>query len=558
MNGFKKKSFTKKTFNAKSSKKPWASKSSNKTKELFEKNNFVKPMQEKKIEELDLTKKEKVNITGRINRIVQTGGPTVFFVSDGTGTISLKAFVGAGQRAYPELSEDSIIKATISVGEFQGELEGTILKIKIIEGEQKDKFLESIRQIELKRAQVKPPEFLVKSKILDKLRETFIKAAVQVRLAIIQDRPIIVRHHNDSDGYCSGFVLERAILPLVEKQHNSPKAGWEFFKRAPCAAPFYEIDDSIRDTADSLRNVAKFSNKMPLIIIADNGSSPEDLMAIKQGKIHGTDFIVVDHHYFDKDVISSEVLAHINPFLVGEDGAKFSAGMLATEFARFINPELQNYEQIPAMAGFADRIDLNDPKIVNDYLKIAEEKGYSKELLSDISLVIEYVSSKIRFMEVREYIEVLFGEPRDKQKELVKLMSPYIRELDKKGLEIGKVNAIKEKIGETTLQMLYVDKTFPGFGFFPKPGRAVGLVHDDLKQSGVINLVSIGIMNTAITIRATDEANFSVHELLHFLGEKQPNAFVSGGGHKNAGSISFLPNKQEEVVNLLKEFIRKR
>ena len=124
------------------------------------------------------------------------------------------------------------------------------------------------------------------------------------------------------------------------------KAPWEYFIRAPSQAPFYEIDDSIRDTANSLRNVAKFSNKMPLIIIADNGSSPEDLMAIRQGKIHGADFIVVDHHGFSKDVITKEVLVHINPFLVGEDGSHYSAGMLCTELARFINPEVQNISQI--------------------------------------------------------------------------------------------------------------------------------------------------------------------------------------------------------------------
>jgi len=70
--------------------------------------------------------------------------------------------------------------------------------------------------------------------------------------------------------------------------------------RAPSVAPYYEIDDSIRDTALSLKNVAKFSNKMPLVIIVDNGSTQADLMAIKQGKVHGESFIVVDHHQFEK------------------------------------------------------------------------------------------------------------------------------------------------------------------------------------------------------------------------------------------------------------------
>ena len=168
-------------------------------------------------------------------------------------------------------------------------------------------------------------------------------------------------------------------------------------------------------------------------------------MAIKQGKVHGADFIVIDHHFFDKDVISDQVLVHVNPFLVGEDGSNFSAGMLCTEVARFINPEVKNIEQIPAMAGFADRIDIGNPEVMEKYLKIAEKQGYTKNLLSDIALVIDYISAKVRFMEVREYIEVLFGEPRNKPKELVSLLAPYIRELDEKALKIGKNQMLRLK-----------------------------------------------------------------------------------------------------------------
>jgi len=162
-------------------------------------------------------------------------------------------------------------------------------------------------------------------------------------------------------------------------------------------------------------------------------------------------------------------------------------------------------------------------------------------------------------MEVREYIEVLFGEPRKKQKELVSLMAPYIRELDRKGLAIGKSNAHQEKIGKVILQTIEIEQTFPGFGFFPKPGRAVSLIHDNYQhEKKVTSLVTAGLMNTAITLRATDEANFSVHELINFLNKKVPGAFTNGGGHKNAGSINFLPYKKVEVVKLLKEFIKSR
>ncbi len=502
---------------------------------------------------------ERVEVNGSVERIVQTGGPTIFIVSDGTGILSLKGFQKPGERAYPEIESGDFIKAVIEISEYEGELEGEIKKIiKLSEGEKKE-LAKKVEEVQFQRAKIKSPEFLIKSSILDKLKNSFEKAAFEIRLAIIQQRPIIVRHHNDTDGYSSGYALERAILPLIQKEQKSEKAGWEFFLRAPCAAPFYEIDDSIRDSANSLRNNAKFSNKMPLVIIADNGSSPEDLMAIKHGKVHGMDFIVVDHHFFDEDVISNEVLTHINPFLVGEDGARFSAGMLCTEFARFINLDVKNVNQIAGMAGLADRIDISNKKAVDDYLEIAEKEGYSKELLYEIASVIDFVSSKIRFMEVREYIEVLFGEPRTRQKQLVKLMAPYIKKLSDKGLAIGKANAQTEMIKNTTLQIIDIEKTFPGFGFYPKPGMCVGMVHDDLqKTKKITNLVSAGIMGTAITLRATDESNFSVHELIIFINKKLPDSFCDGGGHKNAGSITFLPNKKDKVVDLLREFIRMR
>lgn len=498
-------------------------------------------------------------INGLIDRVVQTSGPTIFYVYDGTGNLALKGFSSPGARAHPEISEGSVVKATVRIEEFRDELEGEILRIESLEGERKFQVEKEMQEIQRERAKVVPPKFLIQSPILEKLKPRFIKAATEIRLAVMQNRPIIVRHHNDADGYSSGFALERAILPLIEEQHGGGKSAWEFFTRAPSAAPFYEIDDSIRDTARSLSNVAKFSNKLPLVIIADNGSSPEDLMAIQQGKVHGIDFIVIDHHGFDEDVISKEVLVHINPFLVKEDGASFSAGMLSSEVARFINPNVKNIEQIPAMAGIADRIDLNNPQAVNDYIKIAERKGYSKQLLGDISNVIDFVSAKVRFMEVREYVEVLFGEPMDKQKKLVGLLAPYIYDLEKKGLEIAKANSKVEKLGKTNLQSINIDESFPGFGFYPKPGKAVGLLHDYGKEKKKLkSLVSIGIMNTAITIRATDEANFSVHDLIKQLNKKLPNAFVEGGGHKNAGSINFIPVKQKEVLSELKKFVKSR
>lgn len=496
-------------------------------------------------------------IFGLLDRVSQTLGPTLFSINDGTSSFTLKGFLSPGERAHPEINDGDYVSAKIKIKEYNNAFEGEIISIDKLTEEGRTKAENKIKELLRSRSKPREIDFMIRSKILDKLKTGFIDAATEIKLAIMQNRPIIVRHHNDADGYAAGYSLEKAIVPLVEKQHGGGKSAWEFYTRAPCSAPFYEIDDSIRDTANSLRNVAKFSNKMPLVIIADNGSSEQDLFGIKQGKVHGMEFIVIDHHFFDKDVISEEVLVHINPFLVGEDGQKFSAGMLCSELARFIY-EVENIEQIPAMAGLADRIDLNNPEDIEKYVHIAEKQGYSRKLLKDIASVIDFVSAKLRFMEAREYIEIIFGEPRERQKELVSLMAPYIESLEKIGLEMAKSGAKVEKLGSVYLQTIDIEGNFPGFGFYPKPGKAVGLLHDNVqKEKGLDSVVTIGIMSSAITIRATDKADFSVHGLIAEINKKLPIAFATGGGHKNAGSINFLPNKKEEVLKIVREFVRK-
>ena len=493
-------------------------------------------------------------VSGIIEKIVQTGGPTLFMIRDHTGALTIKAFDGAGVRAYPQLTEGMGIRGMVKINEYEGELEGEAIKLSPMSADESKQFKERVDQEQRKEARPKHVEFLAKSPILDKLKDRFIQAATEIRLAIIKGRPIIVRHHNDCDGYSAGYALERAILPLIRKHHQEVKAPWEHYNRAPCAAPFYEIEDSIKDISRALSNVAKFSEVMPLIVIVDNGSSAEDLLAIKQGKVHGAEFIVVDHHFFDKDVISNEVLVHINPFLVGEDGAHFSAGMLCSELSRFINEET-NVGHIPALAGLADRI--KNPSVIENYLNLAEKHGYDESMLKDIGALIDYVSAKVRFMEAREYIEVVFGEPIAKQKALLAIMAPYLKQQEATSLKIAQRAATREVHGKVTLQIIYVEQSFSR-GVYPKPGKAVGNLHDYASTHDKVDrLVTAGVLSDAITMRATEHSGFSVHGLIDHIKKEVPDAFVEGGGHHHAGAIKFVPSKQADVLAAIRDFIGK-
>ena len=57
---------------------------------------------------------------GTVGKIVQTKGPTIFVVTDSTGSLSLKGFEKPGDRSYPDINEGDSIKATIEIGEYNG------------------------------------------------------------------------------------------------------------------------------------------------------------------------------------------------------------------------------------------------------------------------------------------------------------------------------------------------------------------------------------------------------------------------------------------------------
>ena len=62
-----------------------------------------------------LDKGDSFTLTGSIDRVIQTGGPTVFYVNDGTATLALKAFEGAG--VGPLTGPEDAVELRRSAGE---------------------------------------------------------------------------------------------------------------------------------------------------------------------------------------------------------------------------------------------------------------------------------------------------------------------------------------------------------------------------------------------------------------------------------------------------------
>jgi len=486
-----------------------------------------------------------VTVEAEIINVIQTKGPTLFKITDGDGTFTIKGFIGAGKRAFPNYDVGDVANIQFTVTEHNGVLEGEARSFNAVgDSATVRSNLEAKRK---EQSSVGEFSFLVTSSTTDKLREQFIAAATLIKEAVASNRPILVRHHNDCDGYSSGVVLQRAIMPLLEKQHGKKSAG-RYFTRSPCRAPFYSYEDSLRDISITAGNLARFDEQPPLVLIVDNGSGAEDLLGIRQGKLYGMDFIVVDHHpYGEEDVISAEVLVHINPYLVSEDYS-FTAGMLCTELAHIINKDAQNILFIAAMAGIADH---TESDALEQFIQLSKDEGYTREELEQISRVIDFIANQLRNMESREVVADLFGENRERQKAMTAMLYPRVMKMYEQNISLAKIYGKQEKIGDTLMQTLDIENTFSRSSY-PPAGKTTGLYHD-LAAKEHDKVVTVGYGPDFVTIRATDASPFELHSVLEAIHKELPDAFADGGGHQKAGSIKFAPKAQQAVLDFIKK-----
>jgi RecJ-like exonuclease len=295
-----------------------------------------------------------VRIEGEIAQIKQTSGPTIFTIVDESGTENAAAFVEAGVRAYPEAELGDIVRIFGEVMKRNNQLQIEVSSLSILTGDDAGEVHERIEKALEIRSEPEDIPFLVESTTLEKLRPAMRKVAKIIRKAVFTAQPIILRHHADADGICSAVAIEQAVTALIRESGGDFDADYFLFKRAPSKAPFYEIEDITRDLDFSLKDHIRFGQKMPLILLTDNGSTEEDLPSYKMAQVYDLPIVVIDHHHPDA-IVDEYVIAHVNPYHVGGDFG-LTSGMLGTEVARMINPAVgDRIRHLPAVAGVGDR-----------------------------------------------------------------------------------------------------------------------------------------------------------------------------------------------------------
>ncbi len=486
------------------------------------------------ISELENYTGKMVEVRGMVTHIKLTGGPTIFTLLDGKASVNAAAFEG-GERAYPEVRVDDVVRVVGIVKRKETKLQIEILEMEKLLGEEAYEIRKRIQE-EIERAC--EPEFkgfLVESEVLEALKDEMLRVAKELKRAIYESRPVIIRHHWDADGTCGGVALEKALIDLVERVHSDSDAKYYLVKRRVSRAPFYELEDVVRDLHESLEDIERYGDKIPLVVLVDNGSGVEDVPAIRQFLLFGADVITIDHHFPDEEV-DRYLLYHVNPYKVGGD-SNYTSGILCVEIARMISDT--DMKHLAAISVVGDRAE-------GEVEKYIDLSGRSREELADIALAVEYEGFYLRFRSASQIINEILGFGRqDRHVRFVEMLSGYakeaIEEQVKTAMDGVKVQLLPNGIALAALDVENYAKKFT----FPPPGKLTGEVHDRLKQK-YNRLVTIGYGPDFAVIRS-EGVELDIPRLVQELREEIV-AGVDGGGHLVVGSIKFVQAKRKEVL----------
>jgi len=500
----------------------------------------------------DLQTGSESTIEGSVVQIKQTGGPTIFHINDGTGIVSAAAFEAAGVRAFPEAEIDDMVRVSGSVETHQDVQQIEVDSLAVLDGETEVDAQASLQSELDERSAAADIEPLIEWPAFEPIFEELKDVAQLLRETVLEGRPLRVRHHADGDGMCAAAPVQLALENLIADVHGDPEAPRHLFKRLPSKAPYYEMEDVTRDLNFALEGQERHGQKLPFLLMLDNGSTEEDVPAYQNLAHYDIPIAVIDHHHPDPEAVEPLLDAHVNPYLYGED-YRITTGMMCVELARLIDPSIsEDLEHVPAVAGLSDR---SKADVMADYVDLANEAGYDRSHLEDIGEALDYAAHWLRYSEgktlVTDVLDVGCDDPA-RHEQLIEFLSERAeRDIDRQ-LDAVEPHVEHERL-DSDAHLYRVDlDNFAHRFTYPAPGKTTGNLHDRKVTETGEPVITIGYGPDFAVLRS-DGVRLDIPRMVTELNEELPGAGVSGGGHLVVGSIKFVKGRRESVIDLLVE-----
>jgi len=361
-----------------------------------------------------------------------------------------------------------------------------------------------------------------------------------------------MRHHADGDGLCASVPLQVALERFIADHYEDGDAPQHLLKRLPSKAPYYEMEDVTRDLNFALEDRTRHGQKLPLLLMLDNGSTEEDTPAYRNLRHYDIPVVVVDHHHPDPEAVEPLITEHVNPYLHDED-YRITTGMMCVELARMIAPDLtDDLQHVPAVAGLSDR---SEGEAMADYLALAEDKGYDEAALRDIGEALDYATHWLRYSSGEQLITDVLNvdcDDRDRHGELVDTLAEKAeRDVDQQ-LDAAMEHVDHERL-DNGAHLYRIDVDEHAYRFtYPAPGKTTGEIHDAKVAETGDPVITIGYGPDFAVLRS-DGVRLDIPRYVTELTEEVDGGGVSGGGHLVVGSIKFVKGMRGEVIDALVE-----
>ena len=491
-----------------------------------------------KIDSLGDRVDDEVRIEGEIVGARQTSGPTIFEVRDETATVDCAAFVEAGVRAYPEADTGDYVRLDGEVELRNNELQVETEDLEKLDGDGRATVEQRLEDALASEARPDDVDLLADHDTVAAVHDQIRDAAEAVRRAVMESRPVIVRHNATADGYAAGAAIERAVLPLVRDEHAKSDAEYHFFDRRPLEDGHYDMGDATKDTTQMLDNRERHDEKLPLFVLVDAGSTVESEDGLELLDIYDAPRVVVDHQYPDETATDLADVV-VNPFVADADGTDVTTGVLGANLAAHVNADVRDdLGHLPAVSYWEN--------VPEAYTDLADEAGYDADHTTALREAVALEAYYQSYEDKRELITDLLFE--HEKRDLAEHVSGQFRE--KLQTELDTVEPNLSIRGNTDVSFTVLDTDAFTHRFdFPPTALLLDTIHrEELGAEGAPgdHHVTLGVGEDELHIRSDEPLD--VRDVAERAREDAPEAGIVARGTRN-GSIEFIAGEREDVID---------
>ena len=468
---------------------------------------------------------EHVRLDGEIVSVRQTGGPTVFELRDETGVVDCAAFVEAGVRAYPDIELGDIVRLDGEVERRRGELQVETDDLVALAGDDRDAVTTRLADALSDRARPDSLDPIGDHDAVAALEEPLLDVAEAIRRAVLESRPVVIRHPATADGYVAGAAIERAVLPLVREEHARSDAEYHYIVRRPLENAVYGMDAATKDATRMLQDRDRHDEKLPLFCFVGAASTADSADGLGLLGVYGAERIVLDSIAADTDVddVAEQVVT------AQKDATDLSVGALTATLAAALNTDVsEDMQHLPAVSYWE-----HTPAAYTD---AAEAAGYDAEQVTNIREAVALEAYYQSYQDKRELItDLLF----DDAGALAGHIAEQFREKRDTELSTAQANLESDERDGVSMAVLDTDQFSHRFDF-PSTELLLDELHRAEREGD--QFVTVGIGMDELYLRSTQPLD--IRAVAEQAAEAAPEAAVTARGVRE-GRIEFLAGKRE-------------